>query len=96
LPIHAVWECIQVRSTWLNELNQYLKFKMTLNKIKKYKIIGMDCPSCAMLIESELEDAGVKAKVSYAKQTLEIEDADNSFTGHVSKIVSGLGYKLEE
>jgi len=49
-----------------------------------------------MLIESELEDAGVKAKVSYAKQTLEIEDADNSFTGHVSKIVSGLGYKLEE
>jgi copper chaperone CopZ len=69
---------------------------MTLNKIQKYKITGMDCPSCAMLIESELEDAGIKAKVSYAKQTLEIEDTDNSLTGQITKIVSDLGYKVEE
>jgi hypothetical protein len=49
-----------------------------------------------MLIESELEDAGIKAKVSYAKQTLEIEDTDNSLTGQITKIVSDLGYKVEE
>ena len=66
----------------------------SLNKI--YKIAGMDCPSCAMLIESDLEDAGIKTKVSYAKQTLEVEDAGNISTTHISKIVNGLGYKLEE
>jgi Zn2+/Cd2+-exporting ATPase len=64
-----------------------------LNKI--YKISGMDCPSCAMLIESELEDAGVKAKVSYARQTLEVEGSENASANQITKIVSSLGYKLE-
>lgn len=62
---------------------------------KIYKVAGMDCPSCAMLIESELEDAGIKAKVSYAKETLEIEETDKELFHTVVKTVSGLGYKLE-
>lgn len=41
----------------------------------KYKITGMDCASCASLIEMDLEDAGIKSKCSYAKETLEIEES---------------------
>ncbi|KKQ49510.1 MAG: hypothetical protein US95_C0059G0008 [Candidatus Woesebacteria bacterium GW2011_GWB1_38_5] len=60
----------------------------------KYKIIGMDCPSCAMLIESELEDVGIEARVSYAKQVLEIDDSVD--LEKTVKIISGLGYKIEK
>jgi copper chaperone CopZ len=59
---------------------------------KIFKISGMDCPSCAMLIESELEDAGITAKVSYAKETLEVKE-DSNFKG-ISKIIKKLGYDL--
>ena len=61
---------------------------------KIIKIIGMDCPSCAMLIESELEDAGIKAKVSYAKETLEVESIDKKSFLILSKKITELGYKL--
>jgi copper chaperone CopZ len=61
---------------------------------KVYKLSGMHCPNCAMLIESDLEDAGIKAKVSYAKQTLEIEEVKN--IEKISKIVTDSGYKIEE
>lgn len=43
-----------------------------MNKVK-YKILGMDCPSCAIMLECDLKDAGCMAKCSYAKSTLEIE-----------------------
>lgn len=40
----------------------------------KLKIEGMYCSSCAMSIDFDLEDMGVKsAKTSYAKQEAEIE-----------------------
>jgi len=47
-----------------------------------------------MLIESELEDAGIKAKVSYAKETLEVEDIDKKSFLILSKKITELGYKL--
>lgn len=40
---------------------------------KKYKIKGMNCPSCADLLEMEIEDIGVKGSCNYYKQTLETE-----------------------
>ena len=40
---------------------------------KTFKIGGMHCTSCALMIESDLEDAGVRAVCNYAKQTLEVE-----------------------
>lgn len=40
---------------------------------KTYKLKNIDCPSCATLIEMELEDLGVKASCSYAKQVLNVE-----------------------
>ena len=44
---------------------------MTDKKI--YKIKGMNCPSCASLLELDLEDVGLTAKCSYANSTLEVE-----------------------
>jgi copper chaperone CopZ len=63
---------------------------------KTYKISGMDCPSCAMLIESEMEDAGINCKCSYAKQTLEIADLVKHDPNNISKIINSLGYKIEK
>lgn len=41
---------------------------------KTYKIVGMDCPSCATMLECDLEDVGCKAKCSYSKGTLGVEE----------------------
>ena len=43
---------------------------------KKYKISGLDCPSCASLIEMNLGGAGVSCRCSFASQTLEIDYVD--------------------
>lgn len=60
---------------------------------KIYKIKGMDCPSCATLLECELEDVGIKAKVNFAKQTLETKkDSDKRI---IYDIVNKLGHVLE-
>jgi copper chaperone CopZ len=60
---------------------------------KIYKISGMDCPSCASLLELDLEDAGVKARCSYPKSTMEVE-GDGNFV-NIKKVVEKSGYKLE-
>lgn len=59
---------------------------------KVYKVLDMHCASCALLIEGELEDAGIKAKCSFAKQTLEIEDKHEQ--EKVKEIVKNTGYTL--
>lgn len=60
---------------------------------KTYKIDGMDCASCASLIELDLEDAGIKAKCSFPKETLEIEgDHDPK---KVIEIVKKSGYSIK-
>lgn len=59
---------------------------------KTYKVLNMDCASCALLIEGELEDAGIKAKCSYAKQTLEIEGEHDKKKIH--EAVKQAGYEL--
>ena len=57
----------------------------------------MHCVSCAMLIEGELEDAGIRGACSYAKQTVEIEDAsEKDIDEKVKKAVEGAGYSLSE
>lgn len=61
---------------------------------KIYKITGMDCASCAMVIESDLEDAGVKCKCSFAKQTLEVEHNGNLDEEKIKEIVKKSGYNL--
>jgi copper chaperone CopZ len=59
---------------------------------KVYSVLNMDCASCALLIEAELEDAGIKCKCSYAKQTLEIEGEHE--VNQVKEAVQKAGYDL--
>lgn len=48
-----------------------------------------------MLIEGELEDAGLKAICSYAKQTLEVEGEESPFTDTaVKQAVEKAGYTM--
>lgn len=61
---------------------------------KTYKIKGMDCDSCAKMIELDLEDGGFKASCSYAKEVLEVELANIEDEKEVSSIVKKGGYQL--
>jgi len=62
---------------------------------KTFKIDGMHCTSCALLIESDLEDAGVKASCSYAKQTLMVEfDEKKIGEKKITDVVSKAGYQI--
>jgi copper chaperone CopZ len=63
---------------------------------KTYKVNGMHCTSCAMVIESDLEDAGITSKVSYANQTLEVETDDAVIPEEkIRKVVSSAGYSIQ-
>lgn len=62
---------------------------------KTFKVSGMHCSSCAMAIEWELEDAGVKAKCSYARQELEVEFEDKNSEEKIKKVVQESGYSLK-
>jgi copper chaperone CopZ len=59
---------------------------------KTYKIKGMNCASCASLIEMDLEDAGINCRCSYAKEILEVEG--NHDKKKVIEIVSKAGYSI--
>lgn len=62
---------------------------------KRYKVKGMDCTSCAMVIESDLEDAGVKASCSYVRQTLDVEyDETRVSDKKITEVVRASGYEL--
>ncbi len=62
---------------------------------KSYKVIGMDCTSCAMLIESDLEDVGVKASCNYAREILEVEyDEQKVSEDKLKEVVKSSGYDL--
>ncbi len=62
---------------------------------KTFKIEGMHCTSCALMIESDLEDAGVTAVCNYAKQTLEVEfDEKKIGENKINDIVVAAGYRI--
>lgn len=66
-------------------------------KKKTYTVEGMHCTSCAMVIESDLEDSGIQAVCSYAKQSLQVEYDENSVSdSQVREIVKNSGYTLSE
>jgi cation transport ATPase len=67
--------------------------KVTNHKVT-YKISGMDCDSCAKMIELDMEDAGFVAKCSYTKQTLEIEVSNTSVEKKIKEIVTKSGYNI--
>lgn len=62
---------------------------------KTYKVNGMHCTSCALMIESDLEDLGVKAKCSFSKEELEAEfDPEKIKEEKIKEIVEKTGYEL--
>ncbi len=62
---------------------------------RTYKVDGMHCTSCALLIESDLEDVGVKATCNYAKQTLEVEfDEKKIGEKKITEVVAAAGYQI--
>lgn len=62
---------------------------------KTYKVIGMHCTSCALMIESDLEDVGIKAKCSFAKEELELEfNPEEVNEDKIKEIVKNTGYEL--
>lgn len=67
-----------------------------MKPIKKYKILGLDCPSCAALLESDLEEAGIKAKCSYNKSSLEVEFYDKLDESQVFSLVRKSGYQIQK
>lgn len=62
---------------------------------KSFKVQGMHCTSCALMIESDLEDAGVKARCTYAKQTLEVEFDEKMISEKkIKEVVATSGYQI--
>jgi copper chaperone CopZ len=65
-------------------------------KKKTYTIEGMHCTSCAMVIESDLEDIGVNATCSYAKQSLDVEfDETKVSDEQIHDVVKKSGYTVK-
>lgn len=63
---------------------------------KTFKIKGMHCSSCAVALEWELEDLGVKAKCSYAKAQVEVEYDEVKITSDlIVASVNRAGYSVD-
>lgn len=63
---------------------------------KKFKIEGMHCSSCAMVIDMDLEDVEgvIKCQTSYAKQETEVEfDEEKVEVENLLKSIAKSGYK---
>ncbi len=63
-----------------------------MKRPKFYAIKGIDCESCAKMIELDLEDNGISAKCSYSKSELEVSTEHDS--KKVIEIVSKAGYTV--
>ena len=60
---------------------------------KTYKLSGLHCTSCAMVIEGELEDnLGVRVACNWAKQVVEIEGESDHEA--IVRIIEGQGYRV--
>lgn len=64
---------------------------------KTFTIEGMHCTSCAMLIEGELEDIGVQAKVNYPKQSVKVTfDENKCSVEDIKAAIRKAGYSAKE
>ncbi len=60
------------------------------------KITGMHCTSCAISIDFELEDLGVKSKTNYAKQQTEVEfDPQKISIEKILNTIKKIGYTAD-
>ncbi len=64
---------------------------------KFYKIKGMHCNSCAMLIEKSLKDRVNKISVIFSKEGAEVDFDENKISEKdIKEVIEKLGYTLEE
>lgn len=64
---------------------------------KSYKVLGMHCTSCPLLIESDLEDIGVKASCNYAKEFLEVAYDEKKITEEtIIDTIRSSGYDVSD
>jgi copper chaperone CopZ len=62
---------------------------------RTYKVNGMHCTSCALVIESDLEDVGVKATCNYPKEQLMVEYDEKTISEKkITEIVHKSGYTI--
>lgn len=61
---------------------------------KTFKIKGMHCSSCSILIEGELEDIGLASKANYQKQVVEVETDGTHTDEDIIKAVKRAGYEV--
>lgn len=62
---------------------------------KIYKVEGMHCSSCALSIEMDLEDMGVKANCNFIKETLAVEFDEKSLSEEdIKKTLTQAGYSI--
>lgn len=63
---------------------------------KTFKLSGLHCTSCSMVVEGELEDQlGVKAACNYAKQMVEVEYDPAKITDKkITEMIEKQGYKV--
>jgi copper chaperone CopZ len=63
---------------------------------KTFKVTGMHCPSCEMLIKDDLDDIGVKVKkISHKEGIVEVEFDSKKVTEiKIKTIIEHEGYKV--
>ena len=84
----------------LQKIVEYSTLRIQIRRImakKTYKIDGMHCTSCAMMIEGELEDAGLSATCSYQKQEVVVDVPDRQdIDTTIIKVIEKAGYKVTQ
>ena len=64
-------------------------------KTEKFKVGGMHCKSCEMLIKDSLEELGVK-DISFEKEIITITfDETKTSLEDIKKVIGKEGYKAE-
>jgi len=82
--------------------NKTLLIEMVLERAEmkklRFKVEGMHCTSCALLIDEELEETkGIRqSKTNYARQVSEVEfDEQQVNEVKIRSIISQIGYKAQ-
>jgi copper chaperone CopZ len=62
---------------------------------KTFKLSGMHCTSCCLVIEGELEDRGVVARCDFVKQVVEVEYEPSRISEKaIVQTIEKQGYKI--
>lgn len=65
------------------------------SSLVRYRVTGMDCPSCAAKIEAAVRKLGIQeVKVSIATQLMSLGPGQDERLDEVEAAVSQLGYEL--